>query len=103
MCSHFFQIVQTITGNSVSQNVVIAMSGIAKVFIGEIVEEGNFDSLACMLIVNSHICLILALDIMEAQGDSGPLHPKHLREAVRRLRKSGAIPSSKGRKLPFYI
>lgn len=40
---------------------------------------------------------------MEAQGDSGPLHPKHLREAVRRLRKSGAIPSSKGRKLPFYI
>lgn len=47
--------------------------------------------------------IILALDIMEAQGDSGPLHPKHLREAVRRLRKSGAIPSSKGRKLPFYI
>lgn len=40
---------------------------------------------------------------MEAQGDSGPLHPKHLREAVRRLRKCGAIPSSKGRKLPFYI
>ncbi|XP_025411665.1 transcription initiation factor TFIID subunit 11 [Sipha flava] len=77
------RIVQTITGNSVSQNVVIAMSGIAKVFIGEIVEE--------------------ALDIMEAQGDSGPLHPKHLREAVRRLRKRGAIPSSKGRKLPFYI
>ncbi|XP_001952262.1 transcription initiation factor TFIID subunit 11 [Acyrthosiphon pisum] len=77
------RIVQTITGNSVSQNVVIAMSGIAKVFIGEIVEE--------------------ALDIMEAQEDSGPLHPKHLREAVRRLRKTGAIPSSKGRKLPFYI
>ncbi|CAH8498723.1 unnamed protein product [Schistosoma turkestanicum] len=59
------RLIQSVAPCSISQNVVIAMAGLTKVFIGELVEE--------------------ALNYKEQLGESGPLKPKHIREAYRKL------------------
>lgn len=71
--SNIKKIIQTICGKTVSASVVIAMSGIAKVFVGEIVEQ--------------------ALDVKEKLNEKGPIQPKHLREAYRLFKKSNKLAS----------
>nr|CAB3266788.1 transcription initiation factor TFIID subunit 11-like [Phallusia mammillata] len=75
------RLMQNIAGCSVSQNVVIAMSGVAKVYVGEIMEQ--------------------ALDVMEGLGEQPPVKPRHIREAVRRLKAQKTVPYSSAHGPPF--
>jgi transcription initiation factor TFIID subunit 11 len=78
-----FKIIQTVCGKSVSASVVIAMSGISKVFVGEMVEK--------------------ALEVKEKWNDTGPLQPKHLREAFRVFKASNKLSnSSKSKKVSVF-
>lgn len=40
---------------------------------------------------------------MEELGDTGPLQPKHLREAVRRMRTVGSIPNGRDARSHFQL
>jgi len=76
------RLMQSISGTTVSPSVVIAMSGIAKVYVGEIVET--------------------ALDALERLGQTGPLQPKHIREAVRKIKQKNGLPTTKHKKKMFH-
>ena len=76
------RIMQSVCSSSIPPNAVIAMAGITKVYVGEIVEA------ACLA--------------RDTAGEEGPLLPKHIREAVRRLRSQGKVPNSRYKKVfPF--
>jgi len=53
---------------------LIALNGVAKVFVGEMVEAGK--------------------EVMQDRDEDGPLKPHHLREAFRRYKRDGRFPGS---------
>lgn len=66
------RVLQSVAGCTVSLPMTIVMSGIAKMFVGELVETGRL--------------------VMTERKDSGPLRPCHVREAYRRLKLKGKVP-----------
>lgn len=60
--------INNVIGQAVNPNFVIAVSGLAKVFVGEMIETAKI--------------------VQKEQRDAGPLLPSHIHEAYRRLYKS---------------
>lgn len=73
------RLMQSISGTTIPPNAVIAMAGITKVYVGEIVE--------------------MACQAREKLNETGPLQPKHIREAVRLMRMKNNVPSTKYKKV----
>ncbi|KAI0563393.1 Histone-fold protein [Gracilaria domingensis] len=57
-----------------SDQYVIAIKGLSKLFVGDVVET--------------------ALEVRKERGETGALTPRQIREAYRRLRRAGAVPTT---------
>ncbi|XP_031481052.1 transcription initiation factor TFIID subunit 11 [Nymphaea colorata] len=66
------RLLMSIAGCPISMPMTIVMSGIAKMFVGELVETGRI--------------------VMNERKENGPIRPCHIREAYRRLKSEGKIP-----------
>jgi hypothetical protein len=81
-------------GLAVSSTMAIVVAGLAKLYVGDIVEKGAFDirhiDVCCSLLAEVRPGSLLppptsrtARIIMEERGESGAIQPRHLREAHR--------------------
>lgn len=70
--SNMRRLLQSVAGCSISMPMTIVMSGIAKMFVGEVIET--------------------ARTVMTERKESGPTRPCHIREAYRRLKLKGKVP-----------
>lgn len=55
------------------------------------------------IVLTIFFLFLSALEVLDKSGEAGPLQPKHLREALRRLRVRGAIPTRKAHKSMFRL
>jgi transcription initiation factor TFIID subunit 11 len=77
----------SIVGSSVNKKMGIAMSGIAKVFVGELIEAGKQPK----TLVRKKI----AKTSMDDAKETGALRPNHIRTAFRHLKTANKIPYAK--------
>ncbi|KAL2243015.1 UNVERIFIED_CONTAM: Transcription initiation factor TFIID subunit 11 [Sesamum indicum] len=86
--SNMKRLLTSITGSAkISIPMTIVVSGIAKMFVGELVETVTFPPLSC-----TEALSIAARVVMAERKDTGPIRPCHMREAYRRLKLEGKIP-----------
>ncbi|EIE19612.1 TAFII28-domain-containing protein [Coccomyxa subellipsoidea C-169] len=68
------KLLHSVTGQAPHMNSTIVMCGIAKLFVGDLVETARM--------------------VAAEMGDNGPLRPAHLQEAYQKLDRQGKIPHS---------
>eukprot|EP00252_Welwitschia_mirabilis_P021237 TRINITY_DN5379_c0_g1_i1.p1 TRINITY_DN5379_c0_g1~~TRINITY_DN5379_c0_g1_i1.p1 ORF type:complete len:212 (+),score=46.51 TRINITY_DN5379_c0_g1_i1:362-997(+) len=66
------RVLQSIAGCPISLPMTIVMSGVAKTYVGELVETSRV--------------------VMTERNETGPIRPCHIREAYRRLKLEGKVP-----------
>ena len=89
----FVQVLQTITGHNVSVPMVTVVRGMAKVFVGELVEAGEMSAVAFHTSYKANSGLLPAARLVaHEQGDLGPLQPAHYRAAYQQLNVQGKVP-----------
>jgi transcription initiation factor TFIID subunit 11 len=86
-CPRIKRVVQSVLGENIqiSNSIQIAMHGIAKIYAGELIEEAKE----------------IMVDEDGKKEKYGPIKPRHLREARRRMSQRGTLPSHKPKK--FFL
>ncbi|KAK3268385.1 transcription initiation factor TFIID subunit 11 [Cymbomonas tetramitiformis] len=67
------KLMHSIASTTINLPMAIIMAGVAKLYVGELVETG--------------------LIVKEERNEAGPLRPEHIREAYRRVQSQGKLPS----------